>query len=165
MFAPDELLLALTGARVRFVVIGGVAVGVHGYVRATKDLDIVPDPAPESLERLAELLRELAAEQVGVGDFSPDEFPYDPTDPEQLAKGANFRLETRLGPLDVMQWVSGIERGQAYAALAERALTVRFRGADISVCGLEHLRAMKQAAGREDDLRDLRELDRQQAGS
>jgi hypothetical protein len=33
MFQPDELLLALTNAAVEFVVIGGVAVGVHGYVR------------------------------------------------------------------------------------------------------------------------------------
>ena len=76
----------------------GIAVGVHGYVRATKDLDIVPDPAFENLTRLASLLREIDAEQVGVGEFSPDEFPYDPTDPEQLAHGANFRLQTHLGP-------------------------------------------------------------------
>ncbi len=38
MFQADELLLALRDAEVRFVVIGGIAVGVHGYVRATKDL-------------------------------------------------------------------------------------------------------------------------------
>lgn len=53
MFEPDELLLALLGAGVRFVVIGGVAVGVHGFVRATEDRDIVPDPDPENLNRLA----------------------------------------------------------------------------------------------------------------
>jgi len=85
MFQADELLLALRDAEVRFVVIGGIAVGVHGYVRATKDLDIVPDPRPENLTRLASLLRELDAAHVGVGEFSADEFPYDPTDPAQLA--------------------------------------------------------------------------------
>jgi hypothetical protein len=93
MFQADELLLALRDAEVGFVVIGGIAVGVHGYVRATKDLDIVPDPGLENLTRLAWLLRELDAEHVGVGEFSADEFPYDPTDPEQLARGANFRLD------------------------------------------------------------------------
>jgi len=121
MFQADELLLALRHASVRFVVIGGVAVGVHGYVRATKDLDIVPDP-------------------------------------EQLAQGANFRLETRLGPLDIMQWVAGIEEDPAYPALARQAITVPFRGEQLLVCGLNHLRAMKLAAGREEDLRDLHEL-------
>ena len=158
MFQADELLLALREAQVRFVVIGGIAVGVHGYVRATKDLDIVPDPEPENLARLSRLLRGLDAEHVGVGDFAAEEFPYDPTDPEQLAQGANFRLETRLGPLDIMQWVSGIEQNPAYAALAREAISVDFRGGPLPVCGLAHLLAMKRAAGREQDLQDLREL-------
>jgi len=35
MFQADELLLALAGADIRFVIIGGIAVGVHGHVRAT----------------------------------------------------------------------------------------------------------------------------------
>ena len=160
MFQADELLLALRHAQVGFIVIGGIAVGVHGYVRATKDLDIVPDPDPENLTRLAALLRELGAEHVGVGEFAADEFPYDPTDPEQLAQGANFRLETCLGPLDIMQWVAGIGSDPAYTTLAREAIKVPFRGERLLVCGLDHLRAMKMAAGREEDLRDLRELER-----
>jgi hypothetical protein len=159
MFQADELLLALRHANVNFVVIGGIAVGVHGYVRATRDLDIVPDPDFDNLTRLASLLREVDSQQVGIGEFSPDEFPYDPTDPEQLARGANFRLETRLGPLDIMQWVAGIEEDPAYQALAREALAVPFRGGQVLVCGLDHLLAMKRAAGREQDLIDLRELD------
>jgi hypothetical protein len=159
MFQADELLSALLGANVRFVVIGGIAVGVHGYVRATKDLDVVPDPDPQNLHKLSGLLRELGAQHVGAGDFSPEEFPFDPTDPAQLAEGANFRLETRLGPLDLMQWVDGIEEDPAYPALARDAIEVNFRGQPLLVCGLAHLRAMKVAAGREQDLRDLRELD------
>jgi hypothetical protein len=159
MFQADELLLALLRADVRFVVIGGIAVGVHGYVRATKDLDIVPDPEPANLSRLAGLLRELNAEHVGVGDFSPDGFPFDPLDPDQLAQGANFRLNTTLGPLDLMQWVAGIAGDPAYLGLARDAITVTFRGEQLLVCGLDHLRAMKRAAGREQDLHDLSELE------
>jgi hypothetical protein len=158
MFQADELLLALLGANVRFVVIGGIAVGVHGYVRATKDLDIVPDPDPANLARLAGLLRELNAQHVGVGDLSPDEFPFDPLDPDQLAEGANFRLNTTLGPLDIMQWVAGIDTDPAYVELSRDAIVVSFRDARLLVCGIDHLRAMKRAAGREQDLQDLREL-------
>jgi hypothetical protein len=159
MFEPDDLLLALTHAQVSFIVIGGVAVGVHGFARATKDLDIVPDPAPDNLERLARLLSELEAQHVGLGDFSPEEFPYDPTDPEQLAEGANFRLETSHGPMDIMQWVAGVENDLAYHELAPHAVAVQFRGSQVRVCGLEHLRAMKRAAGRPRDLEDLKQLD------
>ena len=158
MFEPDDLLITLTDAHVEYVVIGGVAVGVHGFVRATKDLDIVPDPTPENLTRLARLLLEIEAQHVGVGDFSPEEFPYDPTDPSQLAEGANFRLNTSHGPLDILQWVSGIDADLAYRELAPRAMSVKFRGVEIRVCSLEHLRAMKQAAGRPQDLEDLNRL-------
>jgi hypothetical protein len=158
MFEPDDLLLALTRARVEFVVIGGVAVGVHGFVRATKDLDIVPDPDPENLARLARVLGHIDAQHVGLADFSPEEFPYDPTDPLQLAEGANFRLETSLGPVDVMQWVAGIDADLAYTELTGAAMAVRFRGTQIRVCSLAHLRAMKRAAGRPRDLEDLKGL-------
>jgi hypothetical protein len=158
MFEPDDLLLALTNAQVKFVVIGGVAVGVHNFARATKDLDIVPDPSAENMERLARLLVEIDAQQVGVGDFSPDEFPFDPTDPVQLAEGANFRLETSHGPLDILQWVAGIETDLAYTELAPKAFPVTFRDTQIQVCALDHLRAMKRAAGRKQDLEDLEQL-------
>lgn len=159
MFEPDDLLLALTRARVDFIVIGGVAVGVHGFVRATKDLDIVPDPDPGNLARLARVLVDIEAQHVGVGDFAPEEFPYDPTDPGQLAEGANFRLDTEHGPLDIMQWVAGIDADLAFNELTSQTLTVPFRDAQIRVCGVEHLRAMKRAAARPQDLKDLEQLD------
>jgi hypothetical protein len=159
MFEPDELLLSLANARVEFIVIGGIAVGVHGFVRATKDLDIVPDPAAENLARLARVLVEICAQSAGVGEFSPEEFPYDPTDPVQLGEGANFRLETSHGPLDIMQWVAGIETDLAYPELASKAVTVRFRDTQIRVCALDHLLVMKRAAGRPQDLEDLKRLD------
>lgn len=158
MFEPDDLLLTLTNAQVEFIVVGGVAVGVHGFVRATKDLDIVPDPAPENLARLAGALVEMEAQQAGTGDFSPEEFPHDPTDPAQLAEGANFRLETSHGPLDIMQWLPGIEADLAYSELAPTAVEVTFRDRQIRVCALDQLRAMKRAAGRPQDLEDLARL-------
>jgi hypothetical protein len=52
-FHPEELMEALVADEVRFILIGGLAVGVHGVVRATRDMDIVPDPDPANLERLA----------------------------------------------------------------------------------------------------------------
>lgn len=159
MFEPDDLLIALTRTGVKFIVIGGVAVGVHGFVRATKDLDIVPDPDPANLERLAGLLKDIEAQHVGLGDLSPDEFPFDPTDPVQLGEGANFRLETKLGDMDIMQWVAGIDSELAYADLTLTALPVKFRDIEIRVCSLDDLLAMKRAAGRPQDLQDIERLD------
>ncbi len=119
---PEPLLRALHDAGVRHIIIGGFAVNAHGVIRPSKDLDIVPDPEPANLERLAALLADLDARHVAVGDMKPEELPFDPTRPEDLRAGANFRLETSLGDLDVMQWVAGIDRDPAYAALAIGAI-------------------------------------------
>ena len=50
---PRELLSTLAKHHVEFVVIGGFALAPHGYVRATKDIDVVPNPEGANLHRLA----------------------------------------------------------------------------------------------------------------
>jgi len=154
----EALLHALAASGLRFVVIGGVAVGVHGYVRATKDLDVCPAGDRENLAILARLLSELDAEQLEVGDFAPGELPFDPQDPNDLAGGGNFRLRTRLGALDVMQWVPGVDAEHAFVALDADALELDLDGSAIRVCSLAHLRTMKRTAGRPQDLVDLEQL-------
>jgi len=155
---PEPLLRALHDADVRHIIIGGFAVNAYGVIRPSKDLDIVPDPESANLERLAALLAELDARHVGLGDLRPEEFPFDPTRPQDLQAGANFRLETNLGDLDVMQWVAGVGTDSAYEALAADAIEGELDGIPLRVCGLDHLIAMKRAAGRPRDLEDLRLL-------
>lgn len=152
------LLRRLHDAGVRHVIVGGFAVIAHGVLRATEDLDICPDPDYANVERLAGLLTELGVEQVGASDFGPEEFPHDPTRPQELAEGGNFRLTTPLGDLDVMQWIPGIDADHAYPTLVREAVTADLDGIPVSVCSLAHLRLMKQAAARPRDLRDLEDL-------
>ena len=134
---PEPLLRALGERCVRHVIIGGFAVNAHGVIRPSKDLHIVPDPEPANLARLAALLAEIEARHVGLGDLRPEEFPFDPTRPEDLRQGVNFRLETRLGDLDVMQWVAGIDSEPAYDRLAAGAIEGELGGIPLRVCGLE----------------------------
>ena len=156
-----ELLRRLYDARVEHVLIGGLAVNAHGVIRSTQDVDICPSPDPENLERLASLLRELGVRQLGVeGEgFEEGEMPFDPTDATDLAQGGNFRLETPLGILDLMQWLPGIDADQAYEALASDAAEATAFGVTLKVCSLAALRQMKRAAGRPRDLQDLADLE------
>jgi hypothetical protein len=155
---PEPLLRALHQAGVEHIIIGGFAVNAHGVIRPSKDLDIVPNPDPPNLERLAALLADLDARHVGLGDLQAEEFPFDPTRSEDLRAGANFRLETRLGDLDIMQWVAGIDADPAFGELASDTIEGELDGIPLRVCGLAHLIAMKRAAGRPRDIDDLQRL-------
>jgi hypothetical protein len=77
-----------------------VAVAAHGYRRPSKDLDIVPNPGPENLERLGRALISINARPAELGDFDIDEMPADAPRLADLALGGNFRLEMDLGSLD-----------------------------------------------------------------
>jgi hypothetical protein len=155
---PLPLLKYLDEKEVEHIIVGGFAVNAHGFIRVTKDLDIVPRPTKENLTRLAEALRDLEATVLDSGDFEPQELPMDPKLPADLAQGGNFCLLTRIGRLDVMQWLSGIETEDLYAEFDPEAVDGNLHGIPVRVCGLEHLRTMKRAAGRPQDLEDLRQL-------
>jgi hypothetical protein len=155
---PEPLLKYLHEREVEHIVVGGFAVNAHGVIRVTKDLDIVPNPAEKNLARLAEALRDLDATILDAGDFESEEMPADPTQTADLMLGGNFYLETSLGRLDVMQWLSGVDTDDLYAEFEPEAIQGILDGVPVRVCGLDHLRAMKQAAGRPQDLEDLKRL-------
>lgn len=152
---PRALLAVLARHGVDFVVIGGFSLAAHGYVRATKDVDVVPDPYPENLDRLARALRDLDAE-VDLGDISADELGLEP-DEEGLRAGGNCVLLTRYGRLDVMQDVPGI---RDYEQLRSGAVEV----SGVLYAGYDELISMKVASGREEDLRDIGALEAARRG-
>lgn len=147
---PAELLKVLRSHRVAFVVIGGYSLAAHGYIRATKDIDIVPDPAADNLARLAAALRDLDAE-ADVGDLDPAEHDVR-LDEGGLGAGGNWVLHTRLGRLDVMQDVPGL---RGYEQLRAGAIDVDGH----LYAGYDELISMKAASGREQDLRDIAALE------
>lgn len=144
----------LAQAGVDYIVIGGVAVGFHGYVRATKDLDVVPDPDRQNLERLVELLRSLDAELDGAGDFDAAELP-DPLSVEALAMGGNWVLQTSLGRFDIMQWLGD---APLWEMLSPSAIEVQIGGVPIKVVAYDDLVELKRLAARPSDLEDLESL-------
>lgn len=155
---PEPLLRVLVDDEVDLIVVGGYAVAAHGHVRATKDIDICPDPADANLRRLAASLAELEAEPIGPEEFAGGEFDLAP-DLEGLEMGGNWTLMTKHGRLDVMQHLDGLgEDGGGWAELRPHAVTRTFLGHERLFCSYEDLIRMKQGAGRPQDKIDVESL-------
>ena len=152
------LLRTLLAHEAEFVLIGGFALGFHGVPRGTKDVDIVPEPSPANLGRLWGALESLEAAPVEHADpaFRPQEMPVAFT-LDGLLEGGNWALDTRLGRLDLMPEVAGVE---SYDELRARAVEAELPelGRPIWIAGREDLVTMKQEAGRPQDLIDVQAL-------
>lgn len=150
------LLQVLLAHEVEFILIGGFALGFHGRFRATKDVDVVPDPDPANIGRLWRALEALEASPLDQGDSRPEEMAV-PFSPEGLLEGGNWALDTRFGRLDVMQWVDGVD---SYEDLLSRVLVDEPPELDgpIAVAGRDDLVRMKLKAARPQDLIDIQAL-------
>lgn len=144
------LLERLCSADVDFVLVGGLAVNAWGYLRATRDVDLVPDPAPENLARLDALLVGLGGRvEVGgqlLGSSAIGTF---------LRTGDRTLVLTDLGRVDILQ---GLPQVPSFAALDARSSEVDIDGLVVKVCSLDDLLAMKQASDRPRDRDDLEAL-------
>ncbi|HAK97147.1 MAG TPA: hypothetical protein DCM87_19700 [Planctomycetes bacterium] len=139
---------------VPFVVIGGHAVGYHGYVRATEDHDVVFVRSPAAERALLAALKKLNAEWIsdeidpatGLERLVPVSEAYISTEHVMM-------LRTDLGYLDIFDHIPGYpcKNTRLLHDSAEVLRGIRF-------ANLEWLRRMKQAGGRPKDLEDLKRL-------
>jgi hypothetical protein len=146
VFEPDRVVAAFNAAEIEYVVVGGLAAGAHGVVRATRDLDIVAAPDHLNMNRLAECLQALGGEHPIQG----------PLTGAALHKPASFKVQTKHGEVQVLNRMAGVP---SFADLRRDRILVEIAPDAIApVCSLAHLRAMKRAADRPRDHVDLAEL-------
>lgn len=153
VFRPDEIIHALAAHSVDFVVIGGLAVQAHGYIRLTQDLDVIVRPSLLNWTRLSEAFVDLEAELRTRGTLRLG-------DPHQLSRVPQIPVLTRAGPLDVIHVEHIAGAPKSYDALREAAFVVRLGELDVAFAGLSDLIRMKRAAGRPHDLADIEALTR-----
>lgn len=143
---PDfvDLLAAFGHAEVRYLVVGGYAVGYHDRPRTTKDLDLLLDPMPENIQRACDALLEFGA----------------PADVAAHLRAAGPDEVVWLGhpPLrvDFLRDVPGVGFADAWA----RRVTDVWGGVGVCVMSVDDLIRTKRASGREQDLIDARNLER-----
>ena len=150
-----NILNRLNDSRVEFVIVGGVATALHGGSRVTFDLDIVPSFAEDSWQAAVDLLWELGARPRIPEPLNRIR------DVEQVRQwgrekgmlALNFR--TADGSIEVDLIVAEADR---FEELRQRAVPITIEKRTFFVAAIDDLIAMKQKAGRPQDLLDIAQL-------
>lgn len=137
-----DLLRLLNAHGARYMVIGGYAVGLHGYPRGTKDLDIWIANDRGNAERVAAALGQFAFPTTGV-------------DPELfLTPKAMVRMFPPPNTIEVLTHISGVEFEDCHP----RRVVVQHEDVEIPFISKQDLMVNKRASGRLQDLLDLEKL-------
>lgn len=144
----EKLLVDLSRAEVRFLVVGGVACALNGYARTTEDVNILIDSDPANVARL---LRAL--EQLGEGharELSPADFP-DEEGAVRLIEDFPLDIFTRMG-------------GRRYADMLRYRKASELDGVEIPFVDIDGLILLKSGSVRGRDQIDVELLKRLKSG-
>ena len=128
--------------RVKYLLIGGYAVGYYGYPRATADMDIWVAIHPENANRIVTLLKEFGFD---LPELSPQLF---------LQEKQIIRMGVPPVKLEICTSISGVEFDVCY----EARIVAELDGVEVNLIGLNDLKANKKASGRSKDITDLEKL-------
>lgn len=146
----QQVLSLLLEAEIRFVVIGGAAMILHGSDHITQDIDFSYSRDSNNLRTLARVLSGQKAKLRGVPEDVPsvlDEYTF--------RNVQNLTLDTNLGAIDLLAVPDGVD---SFEGLWERAKEMSFGVHQIRVASLDDLIAMKRAANRPKDQNHILEL-------
>ena len=133
----EELIASLNAKGVEFIVIGAYAVGYHGYIRATTDMNLVVNPAPENAAKIAAALKDFAGVEI---------------DPAQIKEKTLIELGRDPNSVDIITTMIGVTWEQAWAS----RVMGEVGGQPAPFLSRECLIANKLATGRERDRLDLK---------
>jgi hypothetical protein len=141
---PDfkEFLKLLNAHQVEYLLIGGYAVGYHGYPRATADMDIWIAMHPTNAHKVVAVLKEFGFD---LPNLSPEMF---------LKDWQIIRMGVPPLRIEIATTVSGVNFAECYAQRVVDTLD----GVKVNLINLKHLKANKKACGRHQDLADLENL-------
>lgn len=152
----EEVFRELDEKGVRYMVVGGIAIVLHGIVRFTADLDIITDLRRENLLRLIAAMDSLGYKPrvpVVAADLA------DPAKRKTWIKEKNMEVFSFFDPKTPLHLVDilikePIEFEDAYS----RKVAVEAAGIMIPVVSIEDLIRLKMIPGREKDINDLKSL-------
>jgi hypothetical protein len=139
-----ELLRLLNSKNIEYLVIGGYAVALYGYPRATGDMDIWIAISKDNAHRMAEALREFG---FNVPELKEELF---------LEKEKNIRMGNPPLRIEILTSIDGVEFAECYGSKN----TVTIDDIAVNFIALKDLKKNKKASGRHQDLADLENLEK-----
>ncbi len=139
----QDFIRALSGREVDYMIVGGIAVGAHGHVRYTKDLDVWFRGTEENAKRLIGALKDFGFATV------------EPLPSEFCKQRAMLVIGAEPNTIELINFADGVDFEECFA----RRVEVPFGAVVASVIALEDLRRNKRAVGRLQDLADIESLD------
>lgn len=146
------LLRGLHSHNVNYLVSGAMAMVFYGYVRNTEDLDLIVDPEPQNLDRLADWLTSTGA-TLRLNPMSS----FGERERSGLHRGAKVSVLTSLGQVDVDQRLPGLPE---FPQLMEQAELYETDGMQIPVLDRETLIELKRSRGSFLDRADIEAIER-----
>jgi hypothetical protein len=143
----DGVVADANAAGLPFVVIGGFSVIANGFVRATRDADLLVGDGEETDAALTRFFERVEARRLS------DEKELTRT---EITAAEHIRVATRHGIVDILR--GGIAPLD-FATVSERALETEIGAEPAKVASLRSIVAFKRLAGRPQDKRDLEELE------
>jgi predicted nucleotidyltransferase len=144
LLPPDfkDFLRLLNSHRVEYLLVGGYAVGYHGYPRATADMDLWIAMTGANAQKVTAVLREFGFESP---ELRPGLF---------LEKEKVIRMGLPPVRIEILTTLSGVDFHECYS----RREIIDLEGVEVNLISLDDLKKNKQAAGRHQDLNDLEHL-------
>ena len=156
MFYGD-VFRALNKARVKYVVAGGTAVVLHGYMRMTQDLDLIVGFEEKNLDRFFEALKRInyhPKAPVTKDQFKDVKHRHMWRKEKGMIVFSFYKNEPPFQLVDMFVY-EPLPFGEIY----KKRVGVKVSGITIPIMCIDHLRKLKQAAGRPQDLIDIVQLD------
>ncbi|MDH3402076.1 MAG: nucleotidyltransferase family protein [Acidobacteriota bacterium] len=154
----EKILAALDDGGVRYLVVGGLAVVLHGHLRTTVDLDLVVQLEPKNVERALSALQRLGYQPVApvpILEFA------DPEARERWIRDKNMIVFSLWLPdRPIFKVDLFVAEPFEFEPTYERSIKVDLGAAKATVLALEDLIALKRDAGRPQDLADVEALER-----
>lgn len=138
-----EFIKSLNDSHVRYLIIGGYAVALHGYPRYTKDIDVWIEMSPENAANMLQAL-----EQFGFGSLGLQAADF-------LVPNQIIQLGYPPNRIDLITTPPGVSFESCYASRIE----VMIDDVMVNFIDLDNLKKSKKAAGRLQDLADLENLE------